>query len=142
LLDADGGGVYANGHVLFVRQDGVYAQAFDAERLELAGRPFQVAEGIYGRVGGQSLTLSAGQSAFAFRSGATRNARQFTWVDRYIGTANTAGNWLASFYLARSGTIYAGTSQVQRNIIGDRILGLPREPRADTGSWKESQRLK
>jgi Tol biopolymer transport system component len=82
LLDADGGGVYANGHVLFVRQDGVYAQAFDAERLELAGRPFQVAEGIYGRVGGQSLTLSAGQSAFAFRSGATRNARQFTWVDR------------------------------------------------------------
>jgi alkylation response protein AidB-like acyl-CoA dehydrogenase len=57
-----------------------------------------------------------------------------------IGTANTPGNWLSSFYIARSGTIYAGTSEVQRNIIGDRILGLPREPRADTGSWRESQR--
>ncbi len=57
-----------------------------------------------------------------------------------IGTPNTAGNWLAGFYIARSGTIYAGTSQVQRNIIGDRILGLPREPRADSGSWKENQR--
>ncbi len=57
-----------------------------------------------------------------------------------IGTPNTAGNWLTSFYIARSGTIYAGTSEVQRNIIGDRILGLPREPRADAGSWKENQR--
>ncbi len=57
-----------------------------------------------------------------------------------IGTPNTAANWLSSFYIARSGTIYAGTSQVQRNIIGDRILGLPREPRADSGPWKDTQR--
>ncbi|MGH1492806.1 MAG: acyl-CoA dehydrogenase family protein [Acidimicrobiales bacterium] len=56
-----------------------------------------------------------------------------------IGTANTAANWMASFLIARPGTIYAGTSEVQRNIIGERVLGLPKEPRADTGTWKESQ---
>ncbi len=54
-----------------------------------------------------------------------------------IGTDNTPANWIASFMIARPGTIYAGTSQVQRNIIGERVLGLPKEPRADQGAWKD-----
>ncbi len=56
-----------------------------------------------------------------------------------IGTPNTAANWVDSFLIARPGTIYAGTSEVQRNIVGERVLGLPKEPRSDTGTWKESQ---
>ena len=56
-----------------------------------------------------------------------------------IGTRNTVGNWMDSFFIARPGTIYAGTSQVQKNIIGERVLGLPKDPRADSGTWKESQ---
>ncbi len=43
---------------------------------------------------------------------------------------DTQSNWL----FARSGTIYGGTSQVQRNIVAERVLGLPREPRPETGS--------
>jgi alkylation response protein AidB-like acyl-CoA dehydrogenase len=33
------------------------------------------------------------------------------------------------FLFTRSDTIYAGSNQIQRNIIGERALGLPREPK-------------
>ncbi len=36
------------------------------------------------------------------------------------------GSWLAGWLFAQSGPIYAGTNEIQRNIIAERMLGLPR----------------
>ena len=45
------------------------------------------------------------------------------------GAANSSNSWIdVTLMNARSGTVYAGTSQIQRNIIAENILGLPKEP--------------
>ena len=45
------------------------------------------------------------------------------------GAPDESASWVGTFLNARAGTIYAGTSQVQRNILGEQVLSLPREPR-------------
>ena len=49
-------------------------------------------------------------------------------------TANLEYEWdtLPNLFLySRADTIYGGTNQIQRNLIAERALGLPREPRGD-----------
>jgi len=37
------------------------------------------------------------------------------------------GDWLDGYIFALAGPIYAGTNEIQRNIIAERILGMPRK---------------
>lgn len=53
-----------------------------------------------------------------------------TALDLLGPEAEVESAWLDGYVFALSGPIYAGTNEIQRNIVAERILGLPREPKA------------
>jgi alkylation response protein AidB-like acyl-CoA dehydrogenase len=56
-----------------------------------------------------------------------------TALDLLGGEAELAGtSWSGGHLFALSGPIYAGTNEIQRNIVAERVLGLPREPKGVT----------
>lgn len=45
---------------------------------------------------------------------------------RAMSTAGKDSQWLDGFLFSLAGPIYAGTNEVQRNLVAERVLGLPR----------------
>ena len=65
---------------------------------------------------GELMMLVRGTSALAAGEGA-------------LGEEYLLDAMQRTFLYSRSHTIYAGSNEVQRNVLGERVLGLPREPR-------------
>ena len=83
LLDADAGAVYAaSGHVIFVRQGALFAQAFDVASLSLSGDPVRLADQMVVREGWSIAALSmSATGTLIYRAGSSPN-QQLVWFDR------------------------------------------------------------
>jgi alkylation response protein AidB-like acyl-CoA dehydrogenase len=68
---------------------------------------------------GMEAQILTGKGPIAGLSGAFRRGR----------TDYPVSELQAAFFFARSETIWGGTAEIQRNIIGERALGLPKEPK-------------
>jgi serine/threonine protein kinase len=91
VVDADTVGVYAAGHLLFIRQTTVFALAFDAERLEARGNPFPVIDGVTSGANATSLSAAVG-GTIAVRVGRARADRQLAWIGRSGGEMEKLGD--------------------------------------------------
>lgn len=56
---------------------------------------------------------------------------EFAVLDRGAVDAPNRGKWALGWLRTRASTIGGGTSEVQRNVLAERILGQPRDPWAD-----------
>ena len=89
--------------------------------------------------------------------GPTGSLRKLAWVERLLLTSEAAAAVLGPRLAADTGEpgtfgwtehllgapgyrIAGGSDEIQRTIVGERVLGLPPEPRLDRGPWREVPR--
>ena len=84
LLEGNSARVTSTGHLVFTREDSLWAVPFDAGRLELRGDPSPVLEGVQPNSDGVARMALAEDGSLVYVTGAAGAGalRSFVWVDR------------------------------------------------------------
>jgi Tol biopolymer transport system component len=127
LLDADGGSAYSgSGYLLFARQNTLFAQRFDPDRLIVSGPPIVVAEQV--ATGGSLFTFVAVSASAAgtivYRTGSAVGNRQFVWVDRSGKQLETLGEASTDDVYNPSMSADGRTIAVNRTVSGNMDVWL------------------
>ena len=119
----------------------------DAEVARMAGTRLrqQLAAGQPGPEGSAAklvfARLNQEISEFEVELAGADGLRYDDWTMRRPEGANFFGrNPGFRFLRAKGNSIEGGTSEILRNIVAERVLGLPKEARVDTGPWKDLPR--
>jgi alkylation response protein AidB-like acyl-CoA dehydrogenase len=119
----------------------------DAEVARIAGTRLrqQLAAGQPGPEGSAAklafARLNQEISEFEVELAGADGLRYDDWTMRRPQGANFFGrNPGFRFLRAKGNSIEGGTSEILRNIVAERVLGLPKEARVDTGPWKDLPR--
>ncbi len=89
LFESDSSAVYADGHLIFARDDAVLAWRFDPKSLRLVGEAFPAFEHVHWASVDNFLSLSAAGNRVAYVSWALE--RRLEWVDRKGREIGTLG---------------------------------------------------
>jgi Tol biopolymer transport system component len=124
LLTTDFKAAYADpGYVIFVRDEALLAQPFDAVRLQLSGEPTVIAEGIWVARAAAQASFSVSPARVLSYVNASLWNSQLTWVDR-------AGRSIGSF-----GKPDRYFDQVPQIAPGGSRLAIARGPFGDEDIW-------
>ena len=93
LVRGTDGTITASGHLVFGRQESLWAVSFDSDRLAVSGEPVPMVEGVQVNGGGwaQYALADDGTLVYLPETGVTRGATEFVWVDRVTGEETPLG---------------------------------------------------
>ena len=108
LLRARSNVIYAAGHLLFLREQTLVAQRFDADSLELEGEPVPLAEGVRYEKGFFQAVFAASDTVLAYQGGGSETKALLNWISRKGETLGT---------LAESGVYYDVSIAPNGNVV-------------------------